>query len=195
MGESGSARSTPAKRGRAAGWGIVAGGAVALVLGMAEPAFADGSLPNAPGAPYVSGVAAKGPAKLGHSAAAKKVKAAGISLHSSGGCTDRNKKTCTSLSQVNKASIDGVIAFKKASKCKVTITGGTEKGHASGTYSHWNGYKLDISVTSCVTKYIKKNFKSIGKRRDGYPQWKAPSTNLYCNEGNHWDIVFYRGKA
>ena len=38
-----------------------------------------------------------------------------------GHCSDRGKRKCTSFS-----------------------TGGTEDGHASGTYSHWNGYKADI---------------------------------------------------
>jgi hypothetical protein len=28
-------------------------------------------------------------------------------------------------------------------------------------------------------------------RGDGYPQWKAASGNLYCDEGSHWDITYY----
>ncbi len=32
------------------------------------------------------------------------------------------------------------------------------KGHSSGTQSHWNGYKLDISIGTCNDNYIKSMF-------------------------------------
>ncbi|MGH8879406.1 MAG: hypothetical protein ACRD0P_19015, partial [Stackebrandtia sp.] len=93
-------------------------------------------------------------AKLSHSQATAKLKSAGIKWTSSGGCSDRDKPNCTSFTQVNSATISGAITLKKASGCGLTITGGTETGHASGTYSHWNGYKLDFSLTSCLTSYV-----------------------------------------
>ncbi len=69
--------------------------------------------------------------------------------------------------------------------------GGTETGHASGTYSHWNGYKLDISLNTCINNYITNSFTYIGLRGDGAKQYQASSGNIYALEGNHWDITFY----
>jgi len=123
--------------------------------------------------------------KLSHSDAAGRLSAAGISVSSSGGCSDRNTPTCTSLEQVNLATIQGAATLKSASGCALTVTGGTETGHADGTYSHWNGYKLDIHMTSCVTNYVKGTFTSIGGGK-----WQSGSGNIYYDEGNHWDVTF-----
>ena len=41
--------------------------------------------------------------------------------------------------------LDTLNAAAKAAGITFTITGGAEPGHASGTYSHGNGYKVDIS--------------------------------------------------
>ncbi|OZM72855.1 hypothetical protein CFN78_14180 [Amycolatopsis antarctica] len=125
-------------------------------------------------------------AKMSHSAAKAELDAAGIGISSSGGCSDRQTPTCTSLEQVNSASIAGAKTLKSASGCGLTVTGGTEVGHASGTYSHYNGYKLDFSMSSCLTNYITGNFTSIGGSK-----WEAPSGNVYFNESNHWDVTFY----
>lgn len=125
-------------------------------------------------------------AKMSHSAAASKLNGAGIGITSSGGCSDRNQPNCTSLEQVNSATIDGAITLKNASKCDLTVTGGTETGHASGTYSHWNGYKLDFHMTSCLTNYVKNTFTSIGGNK-----WQSGSGNIYFDESNHWDVTFH----
>lgn len=39
--------------------------------------------------------------------------------------------------------------------------------HAGGARSHWNGYKVDIAPTTCVTRFIKRQYDYIGKRGDG----------------------------
>lgn len=118
-------------------------------------------------------------------------RAAGITWTSSGGCTNRNVSTCTSFDGLRQASVDGAVTLKRASGCGLTITGGTETGHASGTYSHWNGYKLDFSRTSCLTSWVHNTYTYQGLRGDGAPLYKAASGNLYADEGNHWDVTFY----
>jgi hypothetical protein len=86
----------------------------------------------------------------------------------------------------------GIITLKRASGCPITITGGTEAGHAPGQYSHWNGYKLDIALNSCITNYIQRSFTYIGPRRgDNAPQYKSPAGNIYAHEGSHWDITYF----
>ena len=128
--------------------------------------------------------------KLSQADAASQLSAAGVTWSSSGGCTDRNNSTCTSFDQINQSTVTGVITLKNASGCAIHITGGTETGHASGTYSHWNGYKVDISHSTCDDGYIKR-FAYVGYISGWGYQYKAPSGNLYTDEGNHWDILFY----
>ncbi len=90
----------------------------------------------------------------------------------------------------------------------MTVTGGTvrqiqkyfllfdyslntqETGHAGGTYSHSNGYKIDISLNSCINSYVTTQFSYIGERGDGAAQYQASNGNIYAKEGDHWDITF-----
>ncbi|KAK4138972.1 hypothetical protein BT67DRAFT_431436 [Trichocladium antarcticum] len=130
-------------------------------------------------------------AKLTHSQATAKLSAAGVKWTSSGGCSDRNNPKCTSFDQINEATINGAITLKKACACAITITGGTEVGHAGGTYSHANGYKLDVAKATAINNYITNTFTRIADRGDGAAQYKARSGNIYANEGNHWDNTFY----
>jgi hypothetical protein len=118
-------------------------------------------------------------------------RAAGITWTSSGGCTTRSNPTCTSFEGIRQATIDGAITLKRASGCSLLITGGTEVGHASGTYSHYNGYKLDFSRTTCLTGWIHGTYSYIGLRGDGAPMYRAASGNIYADEGNHWDVTYY----
>jgi hypothetical protein len=124
--------------------------------------------------------------KLSHGDATSRLRSAGITWSSSGGCSDRNRPNCTSFEQVNLTSIQGIRTLKSASGCAVNVTGGTETGHASGTYSHWNGYKLDTSLSTCLNNYIQGTFTSIGGSK-----WRSGSGNIYYKEGNHWDITYY----
>ncbi|MFF2773994.1 hypothetical protein ACFVU3_03725 [Streptomyces sp. NPDC058052] len=137
------------------------------------------------------------PATYTHAAAAQQFRAAGISWTSSKNCSDRNRKGCTSFTGINRATVAGAIAFKKASRCTIVITGGTEVGHSTrGAYTHGKGYKVDMSVrTSCLDTYIKKHYKRAGTRGDGARLHKSPNGNVYAREGHHWDITYFNGKA
>jgi len=129
--------------------------------------------------------------KMTHAQATAIFRAAGITWSSSGNCSDRNNPTCTSFTNINDSTVYGVRTLKTASGCAVNITGGTETGHASGTYSHWNGYKVDISKYTCVGNYIHNNFTRIANRGDGALQWRSGAGNIYADEGSHWDITYY----
>ena len=129
--------------------------------------------------------------KYSDSYAASLLSSSGITRTSSGGCTSRYTSTCTSYDQINDSTVAGIRTYKRVSGCAVNITGGTETGHASGTYSHWNGYKVDISRSTCNDNYITGHYAYAGLRGDGYPMYKAASGNVYTNEGSHWDIVYY----
>ncbi|GAA2981682.1 hypothetical protein [Actinokineospora diospyrosa] len=124
--------------------------------------------------------------KLTHSQASTRLRSSGITWSSSGNCSDRSKPNCTSFDQVNLTTIQGAQTLKSATGCALNVTGGTEVGHASGTYSHYNGYKLDFALSSCLTNYIKGTFTAIGGN-----QWRSGSGNIYYLESNHWDVTYY----
>ncbi|MEU7824531.1 hypothetical protein [Catellatospora sp. NPDC049133] len=150
---------------------VVAAGVIASVLAFASPAHA---------ATYLT-----------HSEAAAQLRAVGITWSSSGNCSDRNNSTCTSFTNVRQVTITGIKTLKSASGCAINITAGTEAGHSSGTYSHWNGYKLDISKYTCIGNYIKNNFTYVGYISGWGYQYRSGAGNLYTDEGNHWDILYY----
>lgn len=146
----------------------------------------------APGFGVVTGAdEAHAVTKLTHSQATTMFRNAGLTWSSSGGCSDRNTPTCTSFDQLNQATAQGAVTLKKASGCALNITGGTETGHASGTYSHWNGYKLDFGLNTCVSNYVTGTFAYIGVRSDGAPMYQSGSGNIYAKEGSHWDVLYY----
>ncbi|MGW2373175.1 MULTISPECIES: peptidoglycan-binding domain-containing protein [Kitasatospora] len=128
---------------------------------------------------------------LSQSQAAAMLSSAGITWSSSGNCSDRNNSSCTSFDGIRRATVDGAINLKHAvGGCPLNITGGTETGHAGGTYSHGNGYKMDFAMMSCLTDYIHGTFTHSGTRGDGADLWTSSSGNIYANEGSHWDVVF-----
>ncbi|WP_443059250.1 hypothetical protein [Streptomyces sp. NBC_00435] len=131
--------------------------------------------------------------KLSQSAAASALSGAGVTHSSSGGCTTRSNGTCTSYDQINQATVDGLKTLRSASGCAINVTGGTEVGHASGTYSHYNGYKVDINPNTCITNYIHNSFTKISTRSDGAERWRSSAGNVYARESNHFDITFCGG--
>jgi hypothetical protein len=133
--------------------------------------------------------------KLSQSAAASQLSAAGVTHSSSGNCTTRSNSTCTSYDQINQATVDGLKTLKSASGCAINVTGGTEVGHASGTYSHYNGYKADINPNTCITNYIHSSFTKISTRSDGAERWRSSAGNVYARESNHFDITFCGGST
>ncbi|MFJ6355374.1 GH25 family lysozyme [Streptomyces sp. NPDC092046] len=107
----------------------------------------------------------------------------------------------TSLTGVRARTIQGVIALKKASRCEIVITGGTESGHSTTTkYSHSNGYKLDLRTRTegkCVTNWIKTT-QTKGKPRGKDARWYGTLAGINMefvyevprSGGVHWDITF-----
>jgi hypothetical protein len=99
----------------------------------------------------------------------------------------------SSLAGIRQTTINAIITLKRASGAEIVIIGGTESsgGHASGTYSHRNGYKVDLRLNSTINKYIETRFAKAGKV-GGYPAYKSASGNLYVREPDHWDVTIYK---
>ncbi|MFF0428368.1 peptidoglycan-binding protein [Streptomyces sp. NPDC004520] len=128
--------------------------------------------------------------RLGHKMALRQLAAAGI----------KAPVGRTSLEGVRARTIQGVIALKKASRCTIVITGGTESGHSAGPYSHAKGYKLDLRTRDegrCVTNWI-KNTQHKGAPRGKDARWYGTLNGVSAefvyevprNGGVHWDITF-----
>lgn len=108
-----------------------------------------------------------------------------FTLVSSGSCTDRTKLNCTSLDGIKPNTITRITELQSAVGVPFTITGGTEAGHANSTYSHGNGYKVDIRPTQALNDHIYNNFTKIGPTKY---QDKNGNT-YYRHEPDHWDVT------
>lgn len=95
----------------------------------------------------------------------------------------------TRLDNINQATIAEAVRVRQACNCAVTVTGGTESGHADGTYSHASGHKIDLDDSPGLTNYITTNYNRSGTRKDGAARYISPSGAEYYREGDHWDIV------
>jgi hypothetical protein len=135
--------------------------------------------------------ASAAPTKLTHAEAASQLASAGITISSSGGCTTRSDPNCTSLDQINTTTVDDAIALRTTSRCTIVVTGGTEVGHADLPFSHYDGYKIDIRLNSCVTGFIRTTFEPVVPPALGAEQYRSADGDLYSYEGNHWDIEFH----
>ncbi|MGW4160570.1 peptidoglycan-binding domain-containing protein [Streptomyces sp. NPDC004788] len=122
--------------------------------------------------------------------ATAKLRQAGITWRSSGHCSDKNTRGCTSFQGIRRTTVDGIVALRRASGCAIVITGAAEipPHKTTGPYTHGKGYKVDIALDPCVNRYIPVHARKIGASR-----WAAGSV-VYFKEGNHWDIT-YKGSG
>ena len=96
------------------------------------------------------------------SEARSRLAGANITVSSTGNCSFRTQRNCTSLEGMQEETIAEIIRFKQGcdawaaarGPCQVVVTGGTEVGHAVGQCSHGTGYKFDIRFNSLVDGYI-----------------------------------------
>lgn len=115
---------------------------------------------------------------------------AGLRWISSGHCTRRRSRHCTSFDGLRPATLNGVLDLRQHSHCGVVISGGTEHGHAHLRLSHAKGYKLDILPSRCINRYIKRHYEHVHRRKDGARQWVAAGRTWFAREPSHWDITF-----
>lgn len=129
---------------------------------------------------------------LAHEQAKQKLADAGITISSTGNCSDKSDSRCTSLDGVRQATIDGIISFKAECNCTVNVSGGTETRHSTeGACTHGNGCKLDISFNTKLSNYVQHSYQSIGKCfAAAYACYKSPTGQIWAKESNHWDVAF-----
>ena len=131
---------------------------------------------------------------LSDSVARSSLEANGVTVVSSGQCTDASNSSCTSLAGMRQDTIDQIIAIQQAcgNSCNVVVTGGTEAGHAAGSTSHANGYKVDIDDgNGALNTYLESTLVSSGTRGGTYSgaRYLDSCGNEYVRENTHWDIT------
>jgi hypothetical protein len=115
---------------------------------------------------------------------------AGLRWISSGHCTRRTNPHCTSLDGLRPSTLGGVLRLREDSRCGLVISGGTERGHAHGQFSHGAGYKLDILPNRCLNHFVRHHYRRVHTRGDGSALYRAPERSLFARERSHWDITF-----
>ena len=118
------------------------------------------------------------------------LRGAGLRWISSGHCTRRTNRHCTSFSGLRTSTLGGVLRLREDSRCRLVISGGTERGHSRGQFSHGAGYKLDILPNRCLNRFVRHHYRRIHTRGDGSPLYRAPERSLFAREPSHWDITF-----
>jgi hypothetical protein len=131
------------------------------------------------------------PGSYTHAQAKSKLASAGIPISSSGNCSDRTNRTCTSLDGMRQDTISQAITVKSACNCSVVVTGGTEVGHEGGTQSHSTGYKIDLGAGGSLDTYLKTLTRAGSRGND--PTYVDKCGNEYVRESDHWDITVNRG--
>lgn len=119
---------------------------------------------------------------------------AGVVVSSSSGVVgDCNASNCTSLNGMRASTVTQIINIKNACR-SLTVTGGTEPGHSSGTYSHANGYKVDVSTAADSCLQTAGRLTRTGRRGGDYGGdiYVDSCGNEYVRESNHWDITVFR---
>ncbi|MGI5153649.1 hypothetical protein [Microbispora sp. CA-102843] len=141
--------------------------------------------------------------RIGHAQAAGLLLDAGVRQQSTGDCADRRHRYCTSLEAIRYGTLMRTIDLRRDSGCPVTITGGTETGHAGGRYSHGNGYKVDLAHNRCLDAYITRTYRYWRTRGDGAALYRPPPSDpdlpsgsdargddVWADEPTHWDVLF-----
>ncbi|MFZ2484530.1 MAG: pilin [Minisyncoccia bacterium] len=109
-----------------------------------------------------------------------------------GPCTQGQTTNCTNVNGLPRSAIDGLIALKKScgSGCVVSVSGGTEGGHAT----HGPGLpQVDLSLkNSTLNSYIRTNDAGSANPNCGIrsaPRYKVGGAT-YVNEGDHWHVCY-----
>lgn len=128
-----------------------------------------------------------------HDEAVSELKKAGISVTSTGNCSDQTKSTCTSLNGIPKNAISRVIALKQSCGCNFNVTGGTEAGHDS----HGSGLSvLDVSQDTTLGNYLNTNRSSLSSlgisKICATSSWQRVSYNCgkYVEQREHFHLAF-----
>lgn len=117
----------------------------------------------------------------------------GISIRSSGNCSDQSNPSCTSLEGIPSSAINSVNNLRTQSGCSLIITGGTETGHKT----HGTGLgSIDFAEDTCLGNFLQNNITNYGSLRIqqicATPSWfsKVGATCTESSKAPHFHIRF-----
>ncbi|MFQ5540824.1 MAG: pilin [Candidatus Paceibacteria bacterium] len=125
-----------------------------------------------------------------------------IGVNHPNACEPGQTKECITTAGLSTRTIGYIMETKKAcdatvgASCDITVTGGSEEGHAGGTNpgSHGAGDKVDLRITPNVRTYIETQvdsgaFSVVEDPIFGSAQWVDVETGaVWTDEGDHYDI-------
>lgn len=109
-----------------------------------------------------------------------------------GGVRIHNWNATKTLAGTRNDTINQTVQIKSACNCDVLVTATTGGSHQSGTYSHSNGYKVDLEDTPDLNAYLTSVLTRRGAR-SGDPLYYDSCGNEYARESTHWDITVNKG--
>lgn len=141
-----------------------------------------------------TGSSTTGRSSITDSQARTQLSSAHYSFSSTGNCTE-DRSNCTYLGGIQQSALSTLVSLGNKSGCSgMTITGGSEPGHAGGPNSHGNGYKIDIrnnaTANSCIEAHTTR-YPAGDRGGDGGGTARKDSCgNVYVQESDHWDVQF-----
>ncbi len=141
---------------------------------------------NPPGSGGTTGTPGPGASSLTQAEVEAKFKAANIGFSRGIQLTGLQEKTIDELARLKN------VCRKEVSNCNVIVTSATGGNHASGEYSHANGYKVDLKSQGeggALTSYITSHYTELSPRSNGDKAFISPSGAIYVLESDHWDVV------
>ncbi|MDF8265609.1 hypothetical protein [Luteipulveratus flavus] len=121
-------------------------------------------------------------AKLTQEQAAARLGLGGVSWRSRGHCTAWYGPTCTSLEQINESTVVGLVALRRASKCPVVVTAGTEVGHHDDEDQHRRGRQVSLQRSPCLQLHL-RDATVVETRRGSPVAWETERGVSFRLEG------------
>jgi hypothetical protein len=99
-------------------------------------------------------------------------------------------KSGANLEGITTQALQNTITLNTACNCNVTVTEVTGGNHAAGTYSHANGYKVDLRTYNNpeLVQYV-QSLPAQGSWSDGTPLY-GDSCHVYAIESDHIDAQY-----
>lgn len=108
---------------------------------------------------------------------------------------DPNRTSINGLREITALNVTNMV--QELELDELVITGGTESGHSSGTYSHANGYKVDIGYNSNranwerISSYFNNMMgTTIQKDRVYEAQTGSQTVRVILHDPLHYDVQY-----
>ncbi len=90
--------------------------------------------------------------------------AAGVTVVSSGNCTDPNHPTCTGVEGLQQSTIDNIVTMAEACPdCGFVMTAGTEVGHTNSCHQNGTCADIDCRPNVCTVDQINRSYDAAAQ--------------------------------